>query len=196
MTANDVNGSRGAAGAGRPSADPSAHELVGTGRHLTDDELFVWTRFLDAGRLVEEMLARHLADEHSMTHSDYEVLVRLDGARGAMRLSTLADQCVSSKSKLTHTVDRLEERGWIERRRVASDGRGVEAALTDEGAAALAAAAIGHAELVKRHLLDLLHPAEIPVVGGVMDRVSKHLRGERTARRNADPAADDHVVEP
>ena len=195
MTANDVSGSQDTSDTGRPRADQTPHELVGTGRHLTGDELFVWTRFLDAGRLVEEMLARHLADEHAMTHSDYEVLVRLDGAGGAMRLTTLADQCVSSKSKLTHTVDRLEERGWIERRRVVSDGRGVEAALTDEGVDALASAAIGHAELIKHHLLDLLHPAELPVVGGVMERVSKHLRLERAMPANAE-AVDDSEVKP
>lgn len=154
----------------------SGRQLLGTGRHLAPDELFVWTRLLDAGRLVEEMVARHLADHHSMTSLDYEVLVRLDGADGRMRMTTLAEQCVSSKSRLTHAVDRLEHRGWIRRETVAEDGRGVEGVLTDEGGRVLAAAAVGHAELVREHVLGLLHPAELPVVGGVLDRISRHLR--------------------
>lgn len=153
--------------------------LSGTGRHLTAEELYAWTRFLDAGRLVEEMLSRHLADEHAMTHLDYEVLVRVDGAGGSMRLTTLAEQCVSSKSRLTHAVNRLEERGWIRRRPVEGDGRGVAAELTAAGRTELSAAAIGHAELIRTHLLGELHPAELPVVGGAMDRVSKHLRARR-----------------
>ncbi len=157
------------------------HQLRGTGRHLTDEELFAWTRFLDAGRLVEEMLSRHLADEHAMTHSDYEVLVRLDGNANRMRLTTLAEQCESSKSKLTHTLNRLEERGWIERTPADDDGRGVVALLTSAGSDALADAAVGHAELIKRHLLDHWHPAELVVIADAMNRVSRDLRARRAA---------------
>lgn len=156
-----------------------AEDLRGTGAHLRDDELFAWTRFLDAARLVEELLARNLADNHSMTLSDYEVLVRLDGAGDSMRLTLLAEQCVSSKSKLTHTLNRLEERGWIRRCPVDDDGRGVVAALTTAGARALADASLGHAALIKRHLLDVWHPAELPVIAGAMDRVSAGLRARR-----------------
>jgi DNA-binding MarR family transcriptional regulator len=154
-------------------------ELRGTGAHLDTDELFAWTRFLDAGRLVEEMLSRHLATEHEMTHSDYEVLVRLDGAGNSMRLSTLAEQCVSSKSKLTHTLDRLEVRGWIERHPSADDRRGIVALLTPTGSDVLAAAAVGHAALIKEHLLDVWHPAELPVIAGAMERVALGLRARR-----------------
>lgn len=160
--------------------DPTA--LAGTGHHLTPDDLFVWTRFLDAGRLIEEALSRHLADECAMTHHDYEVLVRVDGAGGAMRLAVLADQCVSSRSRLTHTVDRLEDRGWIVRRTVADDGRGLEAALTPEGVAALAAASPGHAQLILDHLLDQWSDAEKVTIGPAMARVSDHLRRTRTPR--------------
>ncbi len=154
----------------------SGRQLLGTGRHLTDDELFAWTRLIDASRLVEELIARNLADNHSMTTLEYEILVRLDGADGRMRMTTLAEQCVSSKSRLTHAVDRLEDRGWIRRETVADDGRGVDGVLTDEGGRVLATAAVGHAELVREHVLGLLDPAELPVVSDVLDRMSRHLR--------------------
>lgn len=138
--------------------------------------MFVWTRFLDAGRLVERMLARHLATDHDMSHGEYEILVRVDGAGGSMRLRTLADQVVSSRSKLTHTIDKLCARGWIERRRVAEDGRGVEAIITGAGSVALGAAAIGHAELIREHLLGVWSAREAQTIGRAMDRVSRHLR--------------------
>ena len=60
--------------------DPRA--LVGTGAHLSKDELWVWTRVVQASRLLEEVLARQLSQDHGMTHSDYEVLVLLDSAGG------------------------------------------------------------------------------------------------------------------
>ncbi len=157
----------------------SRADLHGTGRHLSEAELFTWTRFLDAARLLEEILARHVARDHDMTHSDYEVLVRLDGAGGSMRMATLAEQVVSSAQKLTHTANRLERRGWITRQPVAEDGRGLMASLTAEGTAALGAASGEHAALIKQYLLDLLSADERELIGTTMDRVSAHMRVHR-----------------
>ena len=160
-----------------PDYDPG--ELVGTGRHLTKQELFTWTRFLDAGRLLEEMLATHVTREHQMTHSDYEVLVRLDGAGGAMRMTVLAAQVVSSAQKLTHTANRLEQRGWIERVPAEGDGRGLVATLTPAGRSALADAAVGHAALIKQFLLDDLAPDDQIRLGDTMERLATHMRVHR-----------------
>lgn len=173
--------------------DYDPEDLVGTGRYLSKDELRTWTRFLDAGRLLEELLARHVSQEHDMTHSDYEVLVRLDGAGGAMRMATLAGQVVSSAQKLTHTANRLEERRWIAREPVADDRRGLEAVLLPAGRAALAAAAGEHAELIRTFLLDPLTEDEQRTIADAMDRVAAHLRlhrrGERCSLCEGKPAA-------
>jgi DNA-binding MarR family transcriptional regulator len=160
-----------------PDDDPPA--LRGTGAHLDADELFTWTRFLDASRLVEERIARHLSDDHAMTHSDFEVLVRLDGAGGALRLSALAEQCVWSRSRLSHTLDRLEARGWIERRPVPEDQRGFDAVLTEPGWASLAEAAGPHAELIREILLLPLTASERSTLGAAMDRIARALRDRR-----------------
>lgn len=153
--------------------------LAGTGRHLTKDELWVWTRFVQASRLMEELLAQHLSREHGMTHSDYEVLVLLDSAGGHLRMSTLARRAVSSSQKLTKTADRLERRGWIERTPVPGDGRGLEAVLLPAGRDALAAASAPHAELIRRYLLDVLPVADTPVVADALNEVAAHLRTHR-----------------
>jgi len=169
--------------------DPA--DLVGTGRHLTKQELYTWTRFLDAGRLLEEILATHVAKEHQMTHSDYEVLVRLDGAGGSMRMALLAAQVVSSAQKLTHTANRLEERGWIERVPAENDGRGLEATLTPAGRSALADAAVVHAALIKQFLLDDLAAEDQVRIGETMDRIAAHMRVHRRGERceRCDPPA-------
>lgn len=154
-------------------------DLVGTGRHLTKDELRTWTRFLDAGRLLEEVLARHLSQQHSMTHTEYEVLVRLDGAGGRMRMNTLARQVVASSQNLSKTADRLERRGWIERMHLAEDARGIDAVLLPDGRRALAAAATEHVALIKRFLLDPLTLTEQHLIADTMDRLSHHMRQHR-----------------
>lgn len=174
------------------SSDYDPNDLVGTGRYLSPPELRTWTRFLDAGRLLEEVLARHVSDEHDMTHSDYEVLVRLDGAGGKMRMALLAQQVVSSAQKLTHTANRLEERGWIARRTVETDRRGLEAVLLEPGRTALAEAAVEHAELIRRFLLTPMTVEEQQIVADAMDRISSHLRvhrrGEHCVECDGEPA--------
>lgn len=155
-------------------------DLVGTGRHLSEVELRAWTRVLDTSRLLQEQLARHLSEHHAMTLSDYEVLVRLDGDGGSMRMSKLASQVVSSLQKLTHTANRLEARGWIQRVAVPSDGRGLQAELLPPGHAALAAAADGHAALIRQFLLDGLSTEELTTLGDTMDGLATHLRVHRS----------------
>lgn len=161
------------------SADYDPAELSGTGRFMSPSELRTWTRFLDAGRLLEEVLAQHVAHDHGMSHSDYEVLVRLDGASGEMRMSTLADQVVSSAQKLTHTVNRLEKRGWVARNAVEGDKRGLMATLLPPGRAALGAASGEHADLIRQFLLDHLSADEQRLIAETMDRVSAHMRVHR-----------------
>ena len=59
-------------------------------------------------------------------------------------MSELADRAVNSRSRLTHTVTRMEERGLVRREACPDDGRGVLCLLTDAGFAALERAAPDH----------------------------------------------------
>lgn len=155
-------------------------DLLGTGRHLSDVELFLWTRFLDTSRLMEERLNRHLIDDHEMTHGEYEILVRVDGAGNSMRISVLADQCVAPRPRITQTLNRVEERGWIRRERDAHDGRGYLVHLTASGQAALARASSGHADLIKEYLLDQISADDQPRLAEALMRAAEHLRADRT----------------
>ncbi|WP_211370818.1 MarR family winged helix-turn-helix transcriptional regulator [Nonomuraea turkmeniaca] len=131
-------------------------------RWLDEDEQRTWRRFLTATQLINEALDRQLQRDANMPHAYYVILVRLSEAPGrAMRMSELAAQAQSSQSRLSHAVARLEERGWVRRERSAADRRGNVAVLTEEGYAALAAAAHGHVEEVRRTLFDVLEPEQV-----------------------------------
>ena len=126
-------------------------------RWLSDEEQQVWRAFLGANKLVFEQLDRELQRDAGIPHAYYEILVRLSVApERALRMSALADRSQSSRSRLSHAVSRLEENGWVVRRSCADDKRGQVAHLTDEGFAALAAAAPGHVESVRKHVFDPL----------------------------------------
>jgi DNA-binding MarR family transcriptional regulator len=102
----------------------------------------------------------------------YEILVRLSEAPGrALRMSQLAEAASASKSRASHAVARLEERGWVRRVDCPTDRRGQVAELTDEGYAVLAATAPGHVAQVRESLFDGLTPeqvAQLKTIGRVM----------------------------
>lgn len=131
-------------------------------RWLSAEEQQAWRSFLTATQTLFSTLEAQLQQCAGIPHGYYEILVRLSEAPGrAMRMSQLAEVSTSSKSRLSHAVARLEERGWIRRSECPTDRRGQVAELTDEGFAALAAAAPGHVEQVRRSLIDALTPEQV-----------------------------------
>ena len=84
-------------------------------------------------------------------------------------MTQLAEASSSSKSRLSHAVTRLEERGWVRRTDCPTDRRGQIAQLTDEGFAALSAAAPGHVEQVRRVLFDSLTPGQLSELAGISE---------------------------
>ena len=109
-----------------------------------------------------DALDRQLQRDSGIPHAYYEILVRLSETEcRSMRMSELADATRSSRSRLSHAVARLEERGWLKRVDCATDKRGQVAILTDKGFAALVDAAPGHVETVRRHVIDQLSAEQI-----------------------------------
>jgi DNA-binding MarR family transcriptional regulator len=131
-------------------------------RWLTPDEQLAWRTFLAACQTAFGAIHTQLLRDSDIPHTYYEILVRLSETPGrALRMTQLAEASTSSKSRLSHAVARLEERGWVKRTDCPTDRRGQIAQLTDEGFAALTAAAPGHAEQVRRSLIDRLTPEQV-----------------------------------
>ena len=102
---------------------------------LSEDEQQAWRAYLRGSRLIEEALDRDL-QSHGVQLTEYEILSMLsESPRRRLRMSSLADLVVQSRSRLTHTATRLEKRGWVVRESCLDDKRGVELVLTDRGLA-------------------------------------------------------------
>ncbi len=131
-------------------------------RWLSQEEQQAWRSFLCACQALFTTVDAQLQHEAGMPHTYYEILVRLSETPGrALRMSQLAEASSSSKSRASHAVARLEERGWVRRLDCPTDRRGQVAELTDAGYAALAAAAPGHVEQVRKALFDALSPEQV-----------------------------------
>jgi DNA-binding MarR family transcriptional regulator len=140
----------------------SAQEATEDTRWLTADEQLAWRTFLTACQSLFSAIDAQLLRDSDIPHGYYEILVRLSETPGrALRMTQLAEASTSSKSRLSHAVARLEERGWVRRTDCPTDRRGQIAQLTDEGFAALAAAAPGHVDQVRRSLIDRLAPEQV-----------------------------------
>jgi DNA-binding MarR family transcriptional regulator len=137
-------------------------------RWLTPDEQRAWRAFVESTKIVFDTLDRQLQRDSDMPHAYFEVLVRLSEAPGrSLRMSELADLTLSSRSRLSHAVSRLEERGWVERTPSETDGRGQVATLTDNGFAVLGAAAPGHVETVRRTVIDRLDADQLAALTAI-----------------------------
>jgi DNA-binding MarR family transcriptional regulator len=112
---------------------------------------------------------------------EYEILVRLSEREGRMRMAVLADALAHSRSRVTHTVTRMERAGLVRRSSSPEDGRGIICGLTDEGRALLDRAAPVHVRGVREHLVDLASRDDFAALGRVMDQVSDNLVGDHPA---------------
>ena len=145
-------------------------------RWLSTEEQQAWRAYLEANRLLFEAIGAQLQRSAEMPHNYYEILVRLSEAPGrALRMSDLADASVSSKSRISHAVTRLEERGWVRRTECATDRRGLVCHLTPKGYAALEEIAPGHVECVRSSMFDALSPAQVKQVRVISEAMVKQL---------------------
>lgn len=139
-------------------------------RWLSDQEQQSWRAFIDGCRALFDVLDRQLQAESNLPHAYFEILIPLSEEPGrALRMSELAERARSSRSRLSHAVARLEERGWVRRTDCPTDKRGQLAELTDEGFAMVQAAAPGHVRAVREYLIDQLSPEQVRALGEIGD---------------------------
>lgn len=149
-------------------------------RWLTEAEQRAWRAWIEASNKLNERLGADLQRQHNLTSADYEILVQLsEHPERRMRMSELAEATLASRSRLTHQVDRLAKRGYVERQECDVDRRGAFAALTEAGWNAIIVAAPDHVDSVRRNLVDVLTPQEFVELGDLCRRIADHVR--RTA---------------
>lgn len=147
-------------------------------RWLDDAEQRAWRSVVRGTRELVARIDRDLRP-HGLNGDDYGVLVALSEAEGQrLRMADLAAASAESRSRLSHHVGRLEQRGLVRRESCPDDRRGQFAVLTPAGRDLLERAAPDHVAGVREHLLDRLSPEELAVLGDVFGR----LGGDATDR--------------
>ena len=139
---------------------------------LDADEQHAWREFLHATRLLEAVLDRDLQAQ-GLQLTEYEIISMLsEQPDRRLRMSEIAELVVQSRSRLTHTAGRLEQRGWVRREACAGDRRGVELVLTDLGYAEIARMAPTHVDGVRRNFVAHLPREDLLALGRAMEAIS------------------------
>ena len=117
--------------------------------------------FTTTARLTERIEAA-LKCQAGLSMPEYSVLLMTDRAGEAgIRPSVLAHRVVFSRSRLTHTMKRLESRGLV--------------FLTEAGKQLFDEAALVQRDVIRRLFLDDITPEEIDMLTGLFTRVSARI---------------------
>jgi MarR family 2-MHQ and catechol resistance regulon transcriptional repressor len=107
--------------------------------------------FIVLERAANAVTARLLAEagESDLTHTEFEILEALYH-KGPLLLGDVQKKILLSSGGVTYTVDRLSDKGLVERRDCANDRRARYAALTPKGQALIARIFPVYAERIER----------------------------------------------
>lgn len=138
------------------------------GGWLSEGQQRVWRSWLLAKTHIDEYLDTQLR-EFNLSLSEYELLVRLsESPDHTIRMGELAASVGHSRSRLTHTIKRMEQAGYVTRTSCAADGRGVQAHMTEKGFELLKQASPAHVDSVRRVFVDAIDPDDYAALGRAM----------------------------
>ena len=144
------------------------------GRSMASESLLMWRAYLRGHAAAIRAVETELLARHQLSLGAYEVLALLaEAPRGQLRMSQLADAALLSRAGTTRLVERLERIGVLIRVRVCDDGRGIAAALTDEGLRRLRRASTTHHEVVAQYFSERLDEADLATLWRISLRLGR-----------------------
>jgi DNA-binding MarR family transcriptional regulator len=141
-------------------------------RWLDEREAHLWRSWLRVREELPAVLADSLNRDSGLSAADYAVLVPLsESPEGMLRARDLGREIYWDRSRLSHHLRRMENRGLVVREECVEDARGAMVRLTAAGRRAIEAAAPGHVEATRQYFFDLLSAHEVDVLASALDRV-------------------------
>jgi DNA-binding MarR family transcriptional regulator len=135
----------------------------------------VGLRYLVLAQQVRKVLDKHMVS-NGLSLARWKVLEVLDGT-GSIRQTALAQELGFAPRSVTQAVESLASDGLVERKPDPVDGRAKLVALTDEGAAALAAGTKAGEHMLRQIFgtLDRKQLARLNEILSVIDDITREL---------------------
>ena len=154
---------------------------------LGDAETRAWYAYMKVQLRLRYEMNRQLRADHGLSLADYDVLVALiSDAGGTLSMSGLATRIGWERSRVSHQVRRMADRGLVASGAGTGDRRITEVSLTDAGRAALAAASPSHVELMRTVFLDALDETRAGQLAESLELVYERLIEHGSLPRPAD----------
>jgi DNA-binding MarR family transcriptional regulator len=129
---------------------------------LDADERKAWLALSGVLFRLPGALDSQLERDADLSHFEYIALAMLSETPSrTLRMSQLAFLANGSMSRLSHVAKRLERQGYLTRQQSDTDGRVINAVLTDKGMAKVVATAPGHVAHVRKLVIDALAPEQL-----------------------------------
>jgi DNA-binding MarR family transcriptional regulator len=155
---------------------PAKQHPASTVSWLSDEEQAAWRGLLRMHERLIAALSRQLLAEAGLSVQDYAVLVALtDTPDGNLRPGDLARELGWEKSRVSHHISRMADRGLVRRAKCETDQRGWYLTITDQGRAAIDAAAPAHVAAVRRAFVDRLTAAQLRTLTTIAEAVLEGL---------------------
>jgi DNA-binding MarR family transcriptional regulator len=162
----------------------------GEPRRLTDlgpEQHRAWIAFMQVSLQLNYEMNRQLVADCELTLSDYHVLSKVHQAPGGrVRIAPLAREIGWERSRTSHQVRRMTERGLIATEQAADDRRGTEVTATDRGKAAFRDARGGHVELVRELFFGGLRDELLAPLTESLEQVYQNIVEHRSAHDSTD----------
>jgi DNA-binding MarR family transcriptional regulator len=138
---------------------------------LTAEQQHVWRAYLLGSARLSDKLDADLR-KFGIDLAEYEILVCLEEVPDRrLRMSELADAVHQSRSRLTHTIARMEKSGLVMRTTCPTDRRGVWAEVTKTGLELLKTAAPSHVWAVRKNFVEAIGEPDYAALGRAFDAV-------------------------
>lgn len=149
---------------------------------MSAQERAIWRTLMDTTDEFRSILGTQLLRESNLSPADYQVLLALSEASGRrLRSTRLAEAMGWERSRLSHQLSRMEQRGLVCREHCPTDGRGAVISLTAEGAELFRGATAPHWRAIKKNFADALTPDQFEALADILRTLQNHLHPERAA---------------
>ncbi len=146
-----------------------------------DSSVETWMSIVGAYKTVHLLLNQQLI-KNGLTFPQYRV-IRVLGKFGAMPMNKIGEHMLVTPPDITGLIDRLEGRGYIERRGSGTDRRIVIMRLTRRGKTLHRRTSVQHRKLVSR-IMKVLSGDELVNVTRLLDRIKEGALEVKSGIRN------------
>lgn len=146
---------------------------------LEPEEWELWETWMRAHRLLVRELDRGLQRECGISKAEFSVLVTLHQAPGReMRVGDLVDSLDWEKSRVSHQLTRMENRGLVAQTQGGPSGRRTSIGLTAQGRRVVQAAILVHGGNIRRYFFDSLAPDQAATIRAWSEQVIDHVESD------------------